>query len=143
MLLAFVAYKGFVLYHVKSAFLDGFISEEVYVKQPPGFENKNFPHHIFKLSKALYGLKQALRAWYERLNSFLLKNGFKRGKVNTTLFIMHEKHDFLIVEIYIDEIIFGATNQNLCKNFSEHMQGEFEMSLVGELKYFLGLQIKQ
>ena len=79
MLLAFAAYKSFLLYHmdVKSAFLNGFISEEVYVKQPPGFENENLSHHVFKLSKALYSLKQAPRAWYERLNSFLLKSGFK------------------------------------------------------------------
>ena len=82
---------------VKSAFLNGLISKEVYVKQPPSFENKNFPYHVFKLSKALYSLKQAPRAWYERLNSFLLKNGFKRGKVDTTLFISHEKNDFMIV----------------------------------------------
>ena len=96
MLLVFAAYKGIVLYHmdVKSAFLNGFIYEEVYVKQPPGFENENFPYHVFKLSKALYGLKQVLRAWYERLSSFLLKNGFKRAKVDITLFIMHEKNDF-------------------------------------------------
>ena len=87
-------------------------------------------------------MKQAPRVWYERLSSFLLKNGFKRGKVDTTLFIIREKPDFLIVQIYVDNIIFGATNQNLCKNFSELMQGEFEMSMIGELKYFLRLQIK-
>ena len=121
MLLAFTAYKGFVLYQmdVKFAFLNDFIYEEVYIKQPPSFENKTFPNHVFKLTKALYGLKQALRAWYERLNFFfLLKNGFKKGKVNAMLFIMHEKEDFLIVQIYVDDIIFGATNQNLCKSFS-------------------------
>ena len=136
MLLAFAAY-------VKSTFLNGFIFEEVYVKQPLGFENETFPHHVFKLTKALYGLKQAPRAWYERLSSFLLKNVFKRGKVDTTLFIIQEKNDFLIVQIYVDGIIFCTTNQNLYKNFSKLMQGEFEMSMIGELKYFLGLQIKQ
>ena len=145
MLLAFPVYRGFVLYQMdlKSTFLNGFIYEEVYVKQPPGFENETFPHHIFKLSKALYGLKQAPRDWYERFNSFLLKNWFKRGKVDTTLFIMHEKSDFLIVQIYVDDIIFGVTNQNLCKDFSKLVQGEFEMSMMGELKYFSVLQIKQ
>ena len=110
----------------------------MYVKQPPGFENETFPHHVLKLSKALYGLKQAPRAWYERLNSFMLKNSFKKGKVDTTLFIVWEKW-FLIVQIYVDDIIFGATNQNLCKSFTESMQGEFEISMMGELKYFLGL----
>ena len=123
MLLAFTAYKGFVLYHmdVKSTFLNGFISEEVYVKQPTDFENETFPYHVFKLSKALYDLKQAPRAWYERLSFFLLKNGFKRGKVDTTLFIMHKKADFFIVHVYVGDIIFGATNQNLCKSFSKLM----------------------
>ena len=81
---------------VKSTFLNGFIFEEVYVKQPPGFENKTFPYHVFKLLKTLYSLKQAPRVWYERLSSFLLKKWFKRGKVNTTLFIMHEKMIFLL-----------------------------------------------
>ena len=99
LLLVFVAYKGFVPYQidVESIFLNGFIAKEVYVKQPPDFENETIPHHVFKLTKALYGLKQAPRAWYERLSYFLLKNGFKRGKVDTTLCIMHEKEDFLIV----------------------------------------------
>ena len=120
MLLAYAAYKGFILFQmdVKSAFLNGFISQEVYIKQPLSFENENLPHHVFKLSKALYGSKQAPRAWYKRLSLFLLKNGFKIGKVDTNLFILHEKNDFLIVQIYIDDIVFGATNQNLCKNFS-------------------------
>ena len=105
---------------VKSSFSNGFIYEKVYVKQPFGFENETFPHHVFKLSKALYGLKQAPRAWYEGLSSFLFKNGFKKGKVYTTLFVMHEKDDFLIVQIYVDDIIF-VTNQNLCKSFSKLM----------------------
>ena len=141
LLLAFATYKGFILSQmdVKSAFLNGFISEEVYVKQSSGFENETFPYHVFKLSKALYSLKQAPRAWYKRLSSFLLKNGFKRGKVDTTLFIMHEKDDFLIVQIYVDDFVFGAANQNMCKSFSEILQGEFKMSMMGELKYFLGL----
>ena len=133
MLLAFAAYKGFILHQmdVKSTFLNGFIFEEVYVKQFSSFENETFPHYVFKLSKALYGLKQAPRAWYERLSSFLLKNGFERGKVDTTLFIMHEKDDFLIVQIYIDDIIVCATNQNLYNSYSKLMQGEFEMSMIG------------
>ena len=95
---------------VKSTFLNGFIYEEVYVKQPPSFENENLPHHVFKFSKALYRLKQARRAWYERLSLFLLQNGFKRGKIDTTLFILHEKNDFLVVQIYVDDKVFGVTN---------------------------------
>ena len=128
---------------VKSAFLNGLIQEEVYVGQPPGFENSDLPSHVFKLKKALYGLKQAPRALYEWLSKFLLKKGFTRGKVDTTLFIKRKMHDILLVQIYVDDIIFGATNDSLCKEFSNDMQSEFEMSMIGELNSFLGLQIKQ
>jgi hypothetical protein len=128
---------------VKSAFLNGFIQEEVYVEQPPGFENFEFPNHVFKLKKALYGLKQAPRACYERLSKFLLNNGFQRGKVDNTLFIKQKHHDILLVQINVDDIIFSATNENLCKDFATNMQGEFEMSMMGELTFFLRFQIKQ
>jgi len=124
-------------------FLNGYIQEEVYVDQPPGFKNFEFPNHVYKLKKALYGLKQAPRAWYDRLSKFLLENDFERGKVDTTLFIKKSKHDILLVQIYVDDIIFGATNESLCKDFSNIMQSEFEMSMMGELRYFLGLQIHQ
>ena len=124
-------------------FLNDFIEEEVYVEQPPGFENFEFPNHVFKLSKALYGLKQVPRAWYERLSNFLLEKGFSKGKVDTTLFIKRTKDDLLIVQIYVDDIIFCAANYRLREEFSKLMQGEFEMSKIGELIFFLGLQIKQ
>ncbi|KAK6146097.1 hypothetical protein DH2020_019966 [Rehmannia glutinosa] len=144
-LLAYSCYKNFKLYQmdVKSAFLNGIIQEEVYVKQPPGFENFSRPNDVYKLKKALYGLKQAPRAWYDRLSSFLLQNGFIRGKVDTTLFVFEKGQDCLLVQIYVDDIIFGATNDSLCKKFSKLMQGEFEMSMMGELNFFLRLQIKQ
>ncbi|KAH9801414.1 hypothetical protein KPL71_001018 [Citrus sinensis] len=144
MLLAFACHKDFILFQmdVKSAFLNGYIIEEVYVKQPPGFENEKFPNHVYKLSKALYGLKQAPRAWYDRLKNFLLDNGFSMGRADTTLFIKNKNQDIL-VQIYVDDIIFGSTNESLCKEFSSCMSKEFEMSMMGELKYFLGLQIKQ
>jgi len=145
MLLAYASYMDFKLFQmdVKSAFLNGFIMEEVYVKQPPGFVNETYPDHVFKLKKALYGLKQAPRAWYDRLKTFLLENGFTMGKVDTTLFTKTKDKDLLIVQIYVDDIIFGSTNDCLCQEFSKSMQGEFEMSLMGELNFFLGLQIKQ
>ncbi|WVZ97676.1 hypothetical protein U9M48_043190 [Paspalum notatum var. saurae] len=114
---------------VKSAFLNGFIEEEVYVRQPPSFESARFPDRVYKLRKALYGLKQAPRAWYARLKSFLLKSG--RGG------------DTLIVQIYVDDIIFGGSFHALVSSFAEQMSREFEMSLMGELQFFLGLQIKQ
>ncbi|KAH9648503.1 hypothetical protein KPL70_025607 [Citrus sinensis] len=145
MLLAYACHKDFILYqmNVKSAFLNGYIMEEVYVKQPPGFENEKFPDHVYKLSKALYGLKQAPRAWYDRLKNFLLDDDFLMGKADTTLFVKYKNQDILVVQIYVDDIIFGSTNELLCKDFSSCMSQEFEMSMMGELKYFLGLQIKQ
>ncbi|KAH9687354.1 Integrase catalytic domain-containing protein [Citrus sinensis] len=145
MLLAYACHKDFILYQmdIKSAFLNGYIMEEVYVKQPPGFENEKFPDHVYRLSKALYGLKQAPRAWYDRLKNFLLDNDFSMGKMDTTLFVKHKNQDILIVQIYVDDIIFGSTNELLCKDFSSRMSQEFEMSMMGELKYFIRLQIKQ
>ena len=145
MLLAYACSMNIKLYQmdVKSAFLNGIINEEVYVKQPPGFENAKFPNHVYKLNKALYGLKQAPRAWYERLSNFLLNNEFIRGRVDTTLFTKRKNECLLIVQIYVDDIIFGATDSSLCEEFAKLMQGEFEMSLMGELNFFLGLQIKQ
>ena len=91
---------------VKIAFLNSFINEKVYVEQPLGFQSFNFPKHVFKLKKALYGLKQTPRAWYERLSKFLLKKGFKMGKIDTTLFIKTKENDMLLVQIYVDNIIF-------------------------------------
>jgi len=128
---------------VKSAFLNGVISEEVFVKQPPGFEDLKHPGHVYKLKKSLYGLKQAHKAWYDRLSNFLIKNDFKRGQVDTTLFRRTLEKDILVVQIYVDDIIFGSTNASLCKEFSKLMQDEFEMSMMGELKFFLGIQINQ
>ncbi|WVZ97883.1 hypothetical protein U9M48_043389 [Paspalum notatum var. saurae] len=130
-LLAFATSKGFKLQQmdVKSAFLNGFIEEEVYVRQPPSFESAKFSDRVFKLRKALYGLKQAPRAWYARLKSFLLKSGFVMGSVDKTL--------------YIDDIIFGGSSHALVSSFAEQMSREFEMSLMGELQFFLGLKIKQ
>ena len=145
MLLAFASHKEFILYQmdVKSAFLNGYIVEEVYVEQPPGFQDHKYPNYVFKLKKALYGLKQAPRAWYDRLSKFLLQNGFSIGKVDTTLFTKTKGVDLIIVQIYVDDIIFGSTNVSLCEEFSKCMHSEFEMSMMGELNYFLGLQIKQ
>ena len=98
---------------------------------------------MFKLKKTLYGLKQAPRAWYDRLRSFLLTSGFNIGKVDTTLFIKRTNNNILVVQIYVDDIIFCSTNNDLCHDFSKSMQSEFEMSHMGELNFFLGLQIKQ
>ncbi|WVZ97546.1 hypothetical protein U9M48_043072 [Paspalum notatum var. saurae] len=128
---------------VKSAFLNRFIEEEVYVRQPPGFESARFPDRVYKLRKALYGLKQASRAWYARLKSFLLKSGFVTGSADKTFFLLSRGGETLIVQIYVDDIIFGGSSHALVSSFAEQMSREFEMSLMGELQFFLGLQIKQ
>ena len=108
--------------------------KKVYVKQPPGFENKKFLDHVYKLTKELYGLKQAPRAWYDRLKNFLLDNGFSMSKTDTTLFVKHKNQDIFIVQIYVDDIIFSSINELLCKEFSSCMSKEFKMSMMGELK---------
>jgi hypothetical protein len=128
---------------VKSAFLNGYINELVYIEQPLGFEDEKKPNHVYKLKKALYGLKQAPRACYERLRDFLLSKGFKMGKVDTTLFTKKLGNDFFMLQIYVDNIIFGSTNQDFYEEFGNMMASEFEMSMIGKLSYFLGLQIKQ
>jgi hypothetical protein len=144
-LLAFVLAKGFKLFQmdVKSAFLNGVIEEEVYVKQPPGFENEKYPHRVYRLKRALYGLKQAPRAWYGRLRGFLLSREFVMHTVDRTLFLLKHGNDLLIVQIHVDDIVFGASSHNLVAKFADEMSREFEMSMMGELQYFLGLQIKQ
>ena len=113
---AFLCVTNITLYHmdVKSIFLNDFINEEVYVEHPQGFKNYKFSDHIFKLKNALYGLKQAPRAWNERLKTFLMKYDFKIGKTYSTLFSKINKHDILIVQIYVDDIIFGSINISLC-----------------------------
>ncbi|GJY15515.1 retrovirus-related pol polyprotein from transposon TNT 1-94 [Tanacetum coccineum] len=127
---------------VKSAFLNGFINEEVYVAQPPGFIDFEKPDQVYKLKKALYGLKQAPKAWYDRLKAFLSKHEYK-GMVDNTLFTKKKSSNLIIVQIYVDDIIFGSTCQDMCDEFAKIMHDEFEMSMMGELNFFLGLQIKQ
>jgi hypothetical protein len=144
-LLAYTCAHNIKLYQmdVKSAFLNGKISELVYVEQPPGFEDPKRPNHVYKLSKALYGLKQAPLAWYEMLRNFLLSKDFKIGKADTTLFTKRIGKDLFVCQIYVDDIIFGSTNESLCEEFGKMMSNEFEMSMIGQLSFFLGLQIKQ
>ncbi|GKA81766.1 putative ribonuclease H-like domain-containing protein [Tanacetum coccineum] len=119
------------------------IEEEVYAYQPPGFEDPDFPDRVYKVEKALYGLHQASRAWYETLSTYLLDNGFQRGKIDKTLFIRRDKGDILLVQMYVDDIIFGSTKKSLCTEFEKMMHKKFQMSSMGELTFFLGLQVKQ
>ncbi|GKD42723.1 putative ribonuclease H-like domain-containing protein [Tanacetum coccineum] len=110
---------------VKSAFLYGKIKEEVYVFQPPGFEDPDFLDSVYKVEKALYGLHQAPRAWYETLSTYMLDNGLQRGIINKTLFVRRDKDDILLVQVYVDDIIFSSTKKSLCTEFEKMMHNKF------------------
>ncbi|GJW14149.1 putative ribonuclease H-like domain-containing protein [Tanacetum coccineum] len=143
--LAFASYMGFIVYQmdVKSAFLYQKINEEVYVSQPLGFIDPKYPKKVYKVVKALYGLHQVPRAWYVMLSTFLLKNIYKRGTIDKTLFIKKDKHDIILVQVYVDDIIFGSTKKSWCDEFEALMKSRFQMSSMEELTFFLGLQVKQ
>ncbi|GJY67564.1 retrovirus-related pol polyprotein from transposon TNT 1-94 [Tanacetum coccineum] len=128
---------------VKTAFLNGILRKEVYVSQPDGFVDQDNPNHVYKLKKALYGLKQAPRAWYDLLSKFLLSQEFSKGTVDPTLFIRRQGKDILLVQIYVDDIIFASTTPELCDQFSKIMCSKFKMSMMGKISFFLGLQISQ
>ncbi|GJR85204.1 putative ribonuclease H-like domain-containing protein [Tanacetum coccineum] len=128
---------------VMSVFLYGTIEEEVYVCQPPGFEDLQFPNKVYKVEKALYGLHQAPRAWYETLSTYLLENRLRIGTIDKTLFIKKDKGDILLVQVYVEDIFFGSTKKSLCVEFEQMMHKRFQMSSIGELTFFLGLQVKQ
>ncbi|GJW21622.1 retrovirus-related pol polyprotein from transposon TNT 1-94 [Tanacetum coccineum] len=138
--LANAASKNMTVYQmdVKTAFLNGELKEEVYVSQPEGFVDPDHPHH-----KALYGLKQAPRAWYDTLSKFLLAQGFSKGVVDPTLFIRTTGKHTLHVQIYVDDIIFASTDPRDCDRFSNEMSSKFQMSMMGQISFFLGLQISQ
>nr|GEY97503.1 putative ribonuclease H-like domain-containing protein [Tanacetum cinerariifolium] len=125
--LAYASFMGFIVYqiYVKSAFLFGTIEKEVYVCQPPGFEDPHFPNKVYQVKKALYGLHQAPRAWYETLSTYLLENRFRRGIIDKTLFIKKDKGDILSVHVYVDDIIFGSTKKSLCIEFEGLMHKKF------------------
>ncbi|GJY63030.1 retrovirus-related pol polyprotein from transposon TNT 1-94 [Tanacetum coccineum] len=128
---------------VKTAFLNGELKEEVYVSQPEGFVDQEYPLHVYKLKKALYGLKQAPRTWYDMLSSFLISQHFSKGAVDLTLFTRKAGNDLLLVQIYVDDIIFASTNTALCNEFANQMTTKFKMSMMGQMSFFLGLQISQ
>ncbi|GJU32920.1 retrovirus-related pol polyprotein from transposon TNT 1-94 [Tanacetum coccineum] len=143
--IANAATKNMIIYQmdVKTAFLNGDLQEEVFVSQPEGFEDQDNPMHIYRLKKALYGLKQAPRAWYDTLSKFLLANNFFKGVVDPTLFTRKSGKHILLVQIYVDDIIFALTDHNACNIFSKEMSSKFQMSMMGQMSFFLGLQVSQ
>jgi hypothetical protein len=135
--------SNFIKWMTKSAFLSGPIKEEVYVAHLHGFESEKCPNHVYKLHKVLYELKQAPIVWYEYLRDFLMDNGFRIGKVDSTLFTRRMGKDLFVCQIYVDGIIFGSTNKYFCDEFMKIMTDRFEMSMIAELTFFLVFQIKQ
>ncbi|GJW15295.1 retrovirus-related pol polyprotein from transposon TNT 1-94 [Tanacetum coccineum] len=142
---AYAAHKYFPIYQmdVKMTFFNGSLKDEVYVAQPDWFVDPDHPEKVYRLRKSLYGLKQAPRAWYDELSNFLMSKGFTKGTIDPTLFTIRYGEDILLVQIYVDDIIFRSTNPKFSKRFEKLMHSRFEMSLMGEMKFFLGLQIHQ
>ncbi|GKC17116.1 retrovirus-related pol polyprotein from transposon TNT 1-94 [Tanacetum coccineum] len=145
MFVAFAAHKNITIFQkdVKTAFLNGPLKEEVYVSQLDGFVNPDFPNHVYRLQKALYGLKQASQAWYDKLSLFLIEHHFTKGIVEPNLFTRRHGGDILLVQVYVDDIIFGSTNLDFSKRFASLMKNNFEMPMMGELKFFIGLKVHQ
>lgn len=128
---------------VKSAFLNGYIDEEVYVEQPIGYEVPDKEHLVYKLKKALYGLKQAPRAWYARIDSYFMKKGFNKSPSEPTLYVQHIGNDILIVCLYVDDLLYTGKSKDLMEKFQAEMKQEFEMSDLGLMHYFLGVEVQQ
>nr|GEU73852.1 hypothetical protein [Tanacetum cinerariifolium] len=143
--LAYATHKNRVVYQmdVNIMFLNGNLREEVYVSQSDGFVDQDNHNHVYKLKKALYGLKQASRTWYDMLCSFLISQDFSKGSSDPTLFIRRNGNDLLLVQIYVDDIIFAASSPELCDLFANLMCSKFKMSVMGKISFFLGLQISQ
>nr|GEV67450.1 retrovirus-related Pol polyprotein from transposon TNT 1-94 [Tanacetum cinerariifolium] len=137
--IANAASKNMAFYQmdVKTAFLNGELKEEVYVSQPKGFVDPDHPHHVYRLKKALYSLKQAPRVWYDTLSKFLLAKGFSKGVVDPALFIRRTGKHILHVQIYVDDIIFASTDPRDCDCFSIEMSSKFQMSMMGQMSFFL------
>ncbi|GJZ80370.1 retrovirus-related pol polyprotein from transposon TNT 1-94 [Tanacetum coccineum] len=143
--IAYAAHESFTIYQmdVKTDFLNGPLKKEVYASQPGGFVDPYHPERVCRLRKALYGLKQAPRAWYDELSKFMISKGFTKGTIDPTLFTIRYGDDILLVKIYVDDIIFGSTNLKFSKRLKKFMQSGFEMAMMRELKFFLGLRINQ
>ncbi|KAL0559650.1 hypothetical protein IC582_000013 [Cucumis melo] len=145
LLFAIAAQKGWKLYQldVKSAFLNGFLQEEIYVEQPEGCEKQGERNKVYLLKKALYGLKQAPRAWYSKIDEHLLSLGFLKSLSESTLYVKHNGTNILIVSLYVDDLLVTGNNADHIQNFKWEMMKMFEMTDLGLMSYFLGIEIKQ
>lgn len=129
--------------NVKSAVLHGELREEVFVERPQGYEIAGKEHMVYKLHKALYGLKQAPRAWFSRIETYFIAEGFKSSSSEQTLFIKHKGGKFLIVSIYVDDLLYTANDEELLVEFKQSMKKEFDMTDLGRMRYFLGIEVVQ
>lgn len=145
LLLALAAQKSWTVYQldVKSAFLHGELKEDVFINQPPGFVKKGEEEKVYKLKRALYGLKQAPRAWFKRIESYFLREGFKKISFDHTLFIKRVWKKMVIVSLYVDDLIYTGNDKVMCESFKRSMMQEFEMTDLGRMRYFLGVEITQ
>ncbi|KAI3690742.1 hypothetical protein L2E82_48949 [Cichorium intybus] len=143
--LAYAAHKNIIVHQmdIKSEFLQGDLQETIYLQQPPGFEDLSRPNHVYCLNKVVYGLKQSHRAWYEALSTFLVSSGYRRGVIDPTFFVRSYQNHIMIVQVYVDDIIFGSTKQAMVDEFAKVMTDKFHMIMNREINFFLGLQIKQ
>ena len=146
LIIALAAQEGWSIFQldVKSAFLHGELSEEIFVQQPQGYEKKGEEHKVYKLNKALYGLKQAPRAWYSKIEAYFIHEGFEKCYCEHTLFTkLKEEGKLLIFSLYVDDLIFTGNDRNMCEEFKKLMMLEFDMSDLGKMKYFLGIEVLQ
>jgi hypothetical protein len=144
-LIALAAQERWKIYQldVKSAFLNGELEEEIYVEQPPGFRMQGKEDKVCKLRKALYGLKQAPRAWYSKIDSYFLEQGFKRSKNEHTLYVKKEHGDLLIISLYVDDLLVTGNSPKMILTFKEEMKRQFEMTDLGLMNFFLGMEVDQ
>jgi hypothetical protein len=144
-LLVYACSKNVKVYQmdVKSACLNGELEEEFYIEKPGGFQLSENTDYVCKLKKALYGLKKDPREWYSRSDKYLQQTGFRKGSADNNLYIKVIQGNILLIEVYVDDIIFGSDDDRLSQKFTKDMQNEFEMSLLRELSFFMGLQIRQ
>ena len=145
LVLAIAAQKGWKVFQldVKSAFLNGVLHEEIYVKQPEGFVVQGKEDKVYLLKKALYGLKQAPRAWYSRINDHLLNIGFEKSLSVSTLYVKHKGNNVLIVSLYVDDMLVTGDDTRLVEEFKQEMMQAFEMTDLCLMTYLLGIEIKQ
>jgi hypothetical protein len=143
LVLSYVVANNWCLWQldVKNAFLHGFFEEDVYIKQPPGYESSQYPETVCKLDRTLYGLKQAPRAWYSRLSTKLQELGFHSSKADTSLFIYKRNGVSIFLLIYVDDIIVASSSSAAIDALLQDLIGEFALKDLGELHYFLGIEV--